>query len=260
MSMGEEMILSKHFPDNQNTSITTPSAYRAALALNNMAITMVERCCYGQAYRTFKDAAFAMKVASQTLRKGTPDEKHSVCRMVRQANHRAANPKLSVFYVDVNVVSHDGTVNPEEIIRADPSSHTVKLIRIEPSDGDLVESDKSDLATAIVLYNFSTVYLWQSWHADNAERAFKLHAGAVKLLKMSSNILGMLYEACDDTYIIPHVVFSLTILFRTLVQALHAHTQEADEYVAALAHLHEVARLFDFYHQVTDFQQAAPAA
>jgi len=80
--------------------------YRALIAFNNMAISMMEHCCYRQAYDTLKDALSLLKNAAQTKNemKVSFDNAH-LQEILEQANRRAANPSVYRSSVTVHVIS-----------------------------------------------------------------------------------------------------------------------------------------------------------
>ena len=169
--------------------------YRAALALNNMAVTMLERHCYKQAFLTLKDAVFCMMVAT----KQQPSTQHKIPRpeqgeqlqeILHKASQRAARPEssssslsalsvwlsiqaiwdtdptttclLSLYHSDPEDSSKIVIVRP---IRMDDlgMDHLDERYPSQPEDAYAIGQYRdSDLYTSIILYNFGLAHYCRS--------------------------------------------------------------------------------------------------
>jgi len=223
--------------------------YRAAIALNNMAVTMMERRCYRQAFETFKDAVTAMKLSTPTF---TGQQNQSIIfDSLKKAHQRTSRPVISSQEILLTIVSlsyHDARpLTPQDFSAPSFSSSCCpmfSLIRID--DVDLLEdSDKTDpengsntLATLVTLYNFGIANLCRA-HCLRAKRASasqQLLKGGLKLLTLSCNLLLSQYEDSyngdgdeeEDFFAVSRLLFILTVLLKTLCQTFTATGQGQD--------------------------------
>jgi len=165
--------------------------YRAAVALNNMATSMIEHGCYQQAVDTMKDAAVAM----QTL--AAPEEEKSewqrqqpremIKRMLDNAQYCKANPAVANHYVQVRVVSHDVAFRQAHLYLE--KCHLVHcMIRIEAQELFLDEQDLH-LPSAIILYNLALACFCQAKNDLTLEQAVKHQSNAITFLRYSLLLL-----------------------------------------------------------------------
>lgn len=141
---------------------------RVALALNNMAVTMMERHCYEQAFLTFQDAVMAIKlaaVASSFNHKHTdikqqqqqqPDEITSHQRLVleslQRAHRRTSSPQVCrrppsrqhqhpISLTVVTISHHDSCplTDDDFVVPTFPSYYLIRL-----DDVDLIEKEYDD--------------------------------------------------------------------------------------------------------------------
>jgi len=232
--------------------------YKASLALNNMAITMIERSCYGQAYETLKDATFALAAASRALvSEYTGDnQSHSsssaleVQTRLQAAYIRSAHPDPSPLRLfPINVISLNSRVKSADFsFKAITEQVRVQtLIRVDSNDTELLENMEEcfDLSSAIILYNYAIVSLAQAdVIARRSKRRSKaLKESAIKLLTLSGDLLSRLYEACEESYILSRVIFISATLLQTLSQTLLSagQVQEAESCISTLQFLGRVA-------------------
>jgi hypothetical protein len=176
--------------------------HRAAIALNNMGVSLLERRAYRQGMETLKDAIFVMKrvLRSSSRAQGTTsdsttnDTEAKVCRAAK----RMANPRAVPSALCIGAVSHGGTSSRNllqgSVLREASSSPFTFPIRIEAADLDYPDDRDPDLEAAIMLYNFGLAQLCM---AKLAKSPIKLQEGALKHAKLAYRyaILSRLTES-----------------------------------------------------------------
>lgn len=240
-----------------NSVLSSDFEYKASLALNNMAITMIERSCHGQAYDTLKDAAFALAAASRAFGSECTgdDQSHSssaleVQKRLQAAYIRSAQPDPSpILFFPINVMSHNNRVKSTDFSFKAMSEqvrvHT--LIRVDSNDTELLENmdEYFDLSSAIILYNYAIASLAKAnAMAQRSKRRSKaLKESAIKLLTLSGDLLSRLYEACEESYILSRIIFISAALLQMLSQTLLSagQVQEAESCISTLEFLGRVA-------------------
>lgn len=221
--------------------------YRAAIALNNMAVTMMERRCYRQAFETFKDAVTAMKLSTPTF---TGQQNQSIIfESLKKAHQRSSHPVISSNEILLTIVSlshHDARpLIPQDFSAPSSSSCCPMFSLIRIDDVDLLEdSDKIDsengsntLATLVTIYNFGIANLCRAHclRAKKASASQQLLKGGLKLLTLSCNLLLSQYEDSyngdgdeEDFFTVSRLLFILTVLLKTLCQTFTATGQGQD--------------------------------
>jgi hypothetical protein len=240
-------------------SLSSRFEYRAAIALNNMAISMLERSCYNQAFATLQDAVSAVKLAVKPHR--DCNDQQRVTKILEDANCRASRPDVSSRAIALTVVSHDAGPSSTDSPPQKLSTSATSVIRIETDDVDLLESEDYELTTAILLYNLGCAYLCLAHISDNSSLARKQQGAGMKLLKVSRSLLARQYNSCEDPFLMCYVVCLNILLLQTLVQASQSSRQlkEVNAYASALACFQKAAR---YLHDRCTFVHAAarPAA
>jgi hypothetical protein len=177
--------------------------HRAAIALNNMGVSLLERRAYGQGMETLKDAIFVMKrvlrppsISSQGFGK-TPNSTRYAEAKVDRASKRMANPHPIPSALSIDVVSHCTTFSHRSgsgsVLHGGSSSPLRSPFRIDATDlVSLGEENRYfDLEASIMLYNFGLAHLCM---AKLAKTPIKMQEGALKLFNMAYSILAPL---CD---------------------------------------------------------------
>lgn len=211
----------------------------AAIALNNMAVTMMERQCFLQAFATFKSSIYAMnggKRKPQDQEKESSDyinaRRNRIIGKLKEACRCTARPESITCFVPLNVVAHDDTVvqgldsdeYDDDEVDCAPSS-SLSLIKIDSHHVDDVDL-YPDLTMIIVIYNFAVAYLCRAEAASEEEksqaRAAQLQDEATRLLKFCRGFLSRQYAECDgeDPLRLSRLIFLLSILLKTLIQTL----------------------------------------
>jgi hypothetical protein len=179
--------------------------HRAAIALNNMGVSLLERRAYREGMKTLKDAIFIMKrvlrplpISSQEFSK-TPNSTTDADAKVERASKRMANLHPILSAVSIDVVSRCATFSHRSVLsgsvlHGSSSSPPRYPLRIEATDFvPLGEEDRnSDLESSIMLYNFGLAHLCM---AKLAKTPIKLQEGALTLFNMAYSVLAPL---CDQ--------------------------------------------------------------
>lgn len=271
-----------------NTSIDTVTfAFRASIALNNMAVTMMERRNYRPAYDTLKDAVAAIKMAVPSFTAAessdTENKRQKILAMLKQANRLISKPHShhlqclpplsSTIAISLNVMSHyarpvsgDGT--DFFTLKSSPTKPAMlTLIRVDGTDDvELLETPDSDRTTTIILYNFAVAYLCRAKDAKSRAAAQKLHEAGTKLLVFCRHLLDSQYKAVsNDIFQLPQIIFLSTVLLKALFQALQESGQHEESMtcVSSLESLRSVSAEIDESSKrffVDCSERAAPAA
>jgi hypothetical protein len=175
--------------------------HRAAIALNNMGVSLLERRAYREGIDTLKDAIFVMKrvlrpppMCSRGFGKA-PYSTSDAEAKVERASKRVANTQPIPSTVSIDVVSRCATFSHR-------SQHSGSVLdggsssplRIEVTDLVSMGEGNStfDLESSIMLYNFGLAHLCA---AKLAKTPTNLQEGALTLFNMAYSILAPL---CDQ--------------------------------------------------------------
>lgn len=186
----------------------TPHEYRAALVLNNMAVTMMERHCYRQAFETLKDALSIMRQWS-TCTKTDQQWETVVLGYLFAAQRKISLPSASIRAIAFKSISLDASVWWDDFIVSFQKDSPYILLRIDSSDCiDLWKLDdspfgrwnqrQSDYVTMILLYNFGVAHLGRAQTTSRIEHSNILRANSIKVLLLSRTFLVQLYDNCVD--------------------------------------------------------------
>jgi hypothetical protein len=169
---------------------------RAAIALNNMGVSLLERRAYRQGMETLKDAIFVMKRVFRPQSRNstlgaTSDSTCSTDIKIHRAVQRMANPQPVPSAMIIDVLSHGVASSHSSplgsILRESYSSSFTIPIRIEATDIESPEDIDPDLESAIMLYNFGLAHICM---AKLAKSPMKLREGALKLFNMAYSIIS----------------------------------------------------------------------
>jgi hypothetical protein len=164
--------------------------HRAAIVLNNMGVSLLERRAYTQGMETLKDAIFLMKRVFRPTASSSSFDTNKISSSyadvkLRRAIKRMASPKPVPSSVNVDVIFHDGSLS--ETLRGNSSSPYTCPIRIEADDIDYQEDRDPDLESAVMLYNFGIAHICLS---KLSKKPSKLQEAALKLFDMASTIVS----------------------------------------------------------------------
>jgi hypothetical protein len=182
------------------------SAYRAAVALNNTGVALLERGAYRQAMATLKDSLLVMKRTLRFSKFASPDcMKHALMDVetrVQKAVKRLANPQPFSPMLPISVVSHDGSLQYSVMksgLMKNNGAFCAIPVRIEPADlRNDAEPQDTDLESAIILYNFALAHICMSKYSNSSEDIEQFREGSLKLLQMACTIASHQDDIFDD--------------------------------------------------------------
>ena len=162
---------------------------RSAVAINNMAVSLLEKRCYKSAMDTFKECLELLKeTASEKGRSScvdVPKKMHAalsrLARLVPSCSRAQVPVVLDIMSTStlLNSLSQTLEESPE------PHSNVVSCIRIDQLDtGENLEEGPAFVA-AVVLYNFAIACYCMSKVAKSASAHEKLLRATLKLLLAS---------------------------------------------------------------------------
>ena len=212
--------------------------FRAAISLNNTAVTLMERGCVRQGLDTLQDAIFAMKESFHSLEEAelgrqtaasafAPSSDERKCRTgqrLRRATHRMANPEpFSLGGAQIHSLSFDVGLTPVlTCLQRSPSLSGFFPIRIDlPMEWftSTILSDP-DFESAIILYNFGIANLLLAKAAPPCPYAGKCRATAVNVFQLASGILSARTQSCDDGMEEADLLQLALLVFHSTIQAL----------------------------------------
>jgi hypothetical protein len=218
-----------------------------SILLNNMAVTMIQRSCYAQAFETLKDAVRI----TRSLVKSKQDYPNQHL-LVNKAIHNIANPIHTPSATRLNAVTHDAAdVVGLRCIKSNNKNGNL-LIRIDTSDEDILALDNHSFCLGIFLYNFGVAASLAS---------VKRNSFAIDLLSCSLQVFEALFEDTkEDPYTLKRVVFCTAVVLEALIPLL-GESNDVENRTEHLEYLHEVATSLDgsgLFHEC--MERAAPAA
>lgn len=233
--------------------------HKAAFALNNMAISMIEKSCYTQAFETLKQAATVARSASLVDDQGRNGAQQSL-ECLKLASSRLLRPELSPLFVPTSVLMQDVGLNPSDFLPQNRDTG-YSLIRME-TNGIEFNDDDWALAVATILHNFAVAHLCRTRSSEENTFDVKLRNAAVKMLGMAGSLLSTIFKDCADPFILPHVIVTMTTVVKTLIHVLEScgQVEEARSYHLTLLQLSKVAGSLDGANVVQRACRAAAAA
>lgn len=167
---------------------------RAAIALNNSAVHLLELGSNRAAFATAKNAVSVMKVAFLPLPTDRSTDTgetnlNQVEHMIQLAAQNVSNPSKSSKRMTVRVFSDDACQQDVESANQVHSNFLIAPIRLESCNCDAVEDQDAGLIAAQVLFNFAVTHIGVS-HTEGPDTSTELLKGAVKLLTLSNTIIS----------------------------------------------------------------------
>ena len=195
--------------------------YRAVVALNNMAVTLLERRCFRDALASFKNALDLMgslRPESSNQRRPSAEKQNvflqkaskSVARSTRTVEASAARSGFSL-----TTISHDDSA---EVV-------TVALHEI-PSDFSgfvfMIEFDESNvnlsIDSSIILHNFSVACRMQSWEFKNTKKKRQLVERAYMFAQVANSILMQESDILEDELQMKRALVVSMLILQELIQ------------------------------------------
>jgi hypothetical protein len=240
--------------------------HRAAIALNNMGVSLLERRAYRQGMETLKDAIVVMKrvlrPASHSQGFGkTPNSTSYAEAKVHRASKRMATAQPVPSAVSIDVISHCATFSHRSdsgsILHGGSSYPLSSPIRIEANDLVSREGRDSDLESSIMLYNFGLAHLCM---AKLVKSPIKVLEGALTLFNMAYSVFDTLcnqegYGIREDMVLLAAATLDNIVSLLTQM-GKHSEANESDQ---ELARLGRAIQEFQ-NHNYSEDQIAAAAA
>jgi hypothetical protein len=216
-------------------------AYRAAIALNNLAGRLMEQGRESEAVATFRDAVAMLQAScqSRTASGGENLSRSTIDEQVHRALQRLAVPpplKRSRTVMSFSSVSDDSdfTKGVESVLGSTSQSPSPMawLIRIEEYGSEGTSQRDFDLDSAIILHNYGLSCLHRSLTISNMRAVHKLRFNALKLIHWSHTVLsartfksnGQEFDGTGEK-----VLFISIVVTRSMAQALYRTSQAPDK-------------------------------
>jgi len=225
--------------------------FRASVALNNAAVSMMERSCCRQAFETLKAAAFATKAVqaacarSADLSFDRAQDTLEITRLkllekLKRADRLMSRPSPMPLAIPINVFPHDATPSSIFLTSAETrqcihhseriaqnQKFCLNMIRIETANVDLWDEREWDLLTAIIVFNFAVSYICYSKNGgtlnNSSGNEAQMRDECIKLMFFALDLLAVQYVDCEDPFIMMRVHFITAALCQTLVHTLRHH-------------------------------------
>jgi hypothetical protein len=214
--------------------------YKAAVSLNNMAISMANRCCYDQALETLRGAAFAMKCVTPHSTGANETALQIISNRLLNAYHCQSQTQIPTLRAPVCLISQDETIRFANV-HMNTSFPALFLVRIELNDltSNYNELDLG-LPTAIVLYNISVVLLLKAQTETQADQAISFYKNAIDLLGICHRLLHALLDEAgiDHCLGMPSEIGMASTVLKVVFQTLKSFgsVDESTSNVLAAAH------------------------
>jgi hypothetical protein len=239
--------------------------YRAAIALNNIGVTLLERRCFKQALATLQDAVVLMKIA---FLPPTAAFSKDVVAKLQKAHERVACPRpcsQTAPIMRFQVISDDGDTSVlfENTTTEKNSLACALLVRFE--DVTAFGDRCCDIDSSVILHNFGQSCLLYSKTMSSSVFADRLRQNSFAILNLCQQVLLSCFFQCreDDVLKLQKVFFVSVVVTQTLSQALAEETNMAGPLGSCLAKLSNLKaalrELSRFDSIVTSLQIAAAA-
>jgi tetratricopeptide (TPR) repeat protein len=221
-------------------AVSFKTVYTAAMALNNMGVSLVERGRHSEAIDALKEATVLLRQLAQ-------DE----IRLSSSANiyKTLGNAYYNIYRcqtdIQSSIVSQGLCVITEEeiaaVIRKSLSETTdtsiIFLIRMElaPRSTPNGSNHVADMESSIILYNTSNAFLCMGAAADTTARAIKCARRAFKLYQLSyailENMTGYTCPTISNESVAALIPFSILVLQMLVsVASMLGMTSDAEYY------------------------------
>jgi hypothetical protein len=259
--------------------------HKAAIALNNTAVSLLVRGFHKESIATWKDAVRIMRSAT-SISDGTDDgistfAKNETSRALDQACKRTAHAmkvvpvgSLGGVTASTNLQMISSQHSPKRVYDTltsceDCSSLQVAfLVTIDPVDFESCTSDDLTFEAAVILYNFGVAYSSLATEAEDslthdARFFYDIHARAHHIYLMAERLLSKFDQDLVGANAAPSMEYQLlllrTILTHNLLNASIAMSLhlEYDEYSISM---HYLLQLIEMRHGLLPFEDPAIAA
>lgn len=229
--------------------------FRAAICLNNAAVTMLERGCFRQGLETLQDAIAVMKdafhgTANLPLGGDAPSPPSGPRQEIEDKLLRSSNRSLKPDVVaggkrlNVHSLSYDGSGFCPDVLCHLPESPAMTSffpVRIDMAAVDWRRKDgrehsqgasDMDQEAAILLYNFGVANLLLSesvaGEASAALSLERLRSCALSVFQLSSTIVTRCAQTCEDSIEEADLLHVTLLVFHATIQALVYGSNDAE--------------------------------
>ncbi|KAL7574503.1 hypothetical protein ACA910_015863 [Epithemia clementina (nom. ined.)] len=246
------------------TSKASLVAYRTALALNNMAITLMKKECDELALKTFSDSLSLMKVAfykkSETPVNANETLKTAYKRCTHALNmHESSNANEA----DIHVLDDDDFHALRSAVTYGPTSSVAFFVRISESLPCDAECDSSELAQqlGIIVYNYGVSSFLVSRRRMEGKNGKYLQKASKSLKMADSTFTSVIEMQSEDVQMTSAAVLLLALALNCIAVVLSRQrmlfkAKEAQYAVSVLCSSVEE----NCYASSMLVQQSAPAA
>jgi hypothetical protein len=267
----------------KTTTTTEPQQYRAALALNNSSVTLLEQGYLQESIDTLKDALLMMKrsmvPAAEDKAVGSADPATLNCAFVMDQMLSAAAGRLARTQKKPQQGSLDFNIRPFDdgdlsLISSLQQGHLVHgafpvRLRCDPANPTRVD-ENVDIPSAAILYNLGLAHslALSTTNAERRpERRNKHMAAAFQCFSMAQSILSRNMEHCESAFHELRVMLLAGLALSQLFRILRTTSRltAAEEVLATLGWLlEEMEDRQDALHAMNIFTTShhgtAPAA
>jgi hypothetical protein len=189
--------------------------HRGAVALNNMGVTLLERCCYRDAMKNFKDGL--------NLIKGSADEREreeSLRRSSQCVASSTSSPTDAPAKFELTVLTHDDSSMGAltAALHEFQSSGSGMVLRLDWNDDEEDETEAEIYCTATMFHNYSVACRMQTLDCKSRSVAQKL-----RMLATKSAVVA--HASLDNV----HSQRNLTLLMLNLQQLMQLASADGDK-------------------------------
>lgn len=220
--------------------MASPQNCRAAVALNNMGVTLLERCRFREARKNFRDGLSLMKGFTDDL-----GRKESLRRSAQCLAKAAFSPGSTTAKFELTALTHDDSCTCTMMVALHEfqSSSACFVMRLDWNDDEEDKEDAEVYYTATMLYNYSAACRMHSLACKSKGKAHMLQTLATKSAVSARETLK---DVTSER--------NLTLLLLDLQQLMQLAASEGDkdkacEYYCELALLR--TQLEDYQHKVS---------
>lgn len=168
--------------------------YRAAVALTNIGVSLLERGASEMATDTFKDAIQVMKKVVRIRQNGPACEKEQIDTGTIMARVEAASKRLATCQQSspdrTRTVCYDGVSTHWSGPSQPNTDGTLTMYPIRLDTVDSEDERDAEFECGIVLHNFACAYLCLSRASRSPRVSDKLKKGAVSLYNLSYGVIA----------------------------------------------------------------------
>lgn len=215
--------------------------YKAVVALNNAGVTLMQHQRFVDGLMTLKDALRLMKNAIHIYPSSSSVPQHEDVNVALQAAwHRTSriqrsdtsgttSYKLSSAAHIVVITDQDSPFDVYNILENDPS--TICCVRIDPVECTNCDSDRYEVESSIIMYNYAIAHLMASSIEPSSNKD-----GFVDRFQLSYDLFELAQSVIDahtaslDEFAIPSNVLLISMLVATYLYQLSVQLPQHHNY------------------------------